>query len=152
MEIAASSGTQWHIPMTADYVNVVAGATGFGSQPNTPPWDVYLTFIGGIAVDPSGDSYYFGTGDASVGAPGSEDEVTMATSVPATPSGYSLVSSTTSGQTKTYVYSHSIANGENSVTVNSSLNIPLVGNLAVYRGVNGTSPVDVHMGQAPVRV
>jgi len=59
-----------------------------------------------------------------------------------TPSGYTLVDSTNTGQTTTYVYSHTVGSGDTGVTLAYSTSDSKVAALAVYRGIDTSSPVD----------
>jgi len=60
-----------------------------------------------------------------------------------TPSGYTLVDSVNTGQTTTYLYTHTVAS-DTSVSISYSTSAAKVASLAVYRGVDTSSPVDVY--------
>ncbi len=60
-----------------------------------------------------------------------------------TPSGYTLVDSKNTGQTTTYVYTHTVSS-DTAVTISYSTSDPKVASLAVYSGVDTSAPVDVH--------
>lgn len=59
-----------------------------------------------------------------------------------TPSGYTLVDSSNTGQTTTYAYTHVASAGDTDVTLTYSTSDAKVATLAVYSGVNASSPVD----------
>jgi RHS repeat-associated protein len=61
-----------------------------------------------------------------------------------TPSGYTLLDSQNTGQTTTYVYAHTVGSGDTGVTLAYSTSDAKVAVLAVYRGLNAASPVDVY--------
>jgi RHS repeat-associated protein len=61
-----------------------------------------------------------------------------------TPSGYTLVDSKTTGQTTTYVYTHTVGSSDTGVTLSYPNTVPKVASLAVYSGVNTTTPVDTY--------
>ena len=60
-----------------------------------------------------------------------------------TPSGYTLVDSVNTGQTTTYLYTHTVAS-DTSVSISYSTADAKVASLAVYRGLDTSSPVDVY--------
>ncbi len=69
LEVPASSGTQWGIPMTADHIYNVAGhstgAPGHGGD-GASAVNAFLSFPGGMAFDPVGDLYIADSGNNRV--------------------------------------------------------------------------------------
>ena len=136
-EVAASTGTQWGQSMTADDIyTVVGGGSGNDGEPAT---DVSLDNPEGISFDTKGDLYVADSNDTKVreviGAAPS-DTVT-------TPSGWTLQTSESSGATTTDVYTRALISSDTGVTLDYSASAPKVASLAVYRGVDTSSPIDV---------
>jgi RHS repeat-associated protein len=136
-EVAATSGTQWGQSMTADDIyTVVGGGSGGDGEPAT---DVELDAPEGITLDAAGDIFVADSVNSRIReviAPALGQTVT-------TPSGWTLQTSESSGATTTDVYTRTLASGDTGVTLDYSASLPKVASLAVYRGVNGSSPVDV---------
>ena len=65
-----------------------------------------------------------------------------------TPTGYTLQVSKSTGSTTTYLYTHTVASTDTSVTLDYSSSAPKAAVLTVYRGVNTTSPIDTSSSAA----
>ena len=140
-EVAATSGSDWGQSMSADDLYVVAGGgtpvpSASDPEDGVPASDVDLANEG-IAFDPTGDLLV--ADNAQVGevvAP------TTSSGSVTTPSGWTLQTTESSGATTTDVYTKELASTDTGVTLDYSLSAPKVASLAVYRGVNPSSPID----------
>ena len=139
-EVPAASGTDWGQSMTADDLYLVAGGgttapSATDPENGEPAIDVDLA-NGDIAFDPAGDLLVAdGVQVGEVVAPTIESV--------STPSGWTLQSSESSGATTTDVYTRALASSDTGVTLDYALGAtPKVASLAVYRGVNSSSPID----------
>jgi sugar lactone lactonase YvrE len=143
-EVVASTGTQWGQSMTANDLYTVAGSsagTSGSSGDGGPATSATFDNVKAISLDPHGDLIVADFSDdvvqeVALSATSGTDSVT-------TPSGYTLVDSKTSGQTTTSVYTHTVGS-DTGVTLSYSTSAPKVAALAVYSGVNTTSPVDAY--------
>jgi len=143
-EVAATTGTQWGQSMTAGDIYTVTGSstgTSGSSGDGGAASSALFNDPAGVALDPHGDLVIDDDGNSEVrevpkSAGSGTDSVT-------TPSGYTLVDSKTSGQTTTSVYTHTVGS-DTSVTLSYSTSAPKVAALAVFSGVNTTTPVDLY--------
>jgi RHS repeat-associated protein len=141
-EVPAASGTNWGQTMTADDLYVVAGGGTTAPSTSDPEDGEAATSVElaneGIAVDSSGDLLVADNVEVGeVVAP------TTSSGSVTTPSGWTLQSSESSGATTTDVYTRELVSSDSGVTLDYSAAAPKVASVAVYRGVNPTSPIDV---------
>ena len=143
-EVAAATGTQWGQSMTADDMYTVAGNSGGSAGVSGDGGAATSALLAGptaISLDPGGDLIINDWANNEVRqVPGSAGSGTDSVT---TPSGYTLVDAKTSGQTTTSVFTHTVGSDTN-VTLSYATSAPKVAELAVYSGVNTTTPVDVH--------
>jgi RHS repeat-associated protein len=145
-EVAVATGTQWGQSMTANDVYTVAGsASGSAGYSGDGGIGTSALFNGptGLVVDSSGDvvvtdAYNSVIRELANGGGGSGGSETVTT-----PSGYTLQATATTGSTTTYLYTHTVVSGDTGVTLSYSSAAPKSAVVAVYRGVNPTTPVDV---------
>ena len=142
-EVAAATGTQWGQSMTAGDIYTVAGSSSGSSGSSGDGGAATSALFAGtsaVALDPQGDLIIDDWSNSEI------REVPKAagsgTDSVSTPSGYTLVDSKTSGQTTTSVYTHTVGS-DTSVTLSYATSAAKVAELAVYSGVNTTTPVDV---------
>ena len=144
-ELANSTGTQWGQSMTAGDIYTIAGSssgTSGHSGDGGAATSAKFFSIQAISFDPYGnlviaDSYNHTVRELASSAGSGSESVT-------TPSGYTLVDSKTTGQTTTDVWTHAVTSTDTGVTLSYSSAAPKVASLAVYSGVNTTTPVDVY--------
>ena len=141
-EVPAASGTNWGQTMTADDLYIVAGGGTTAPSTSDPEDGEAATSVElaneGIAVDSSGDLLVAdNTQVGEVVAP------TTSSGSVTTPSGWTLQSSESSGATTTDVYTRELVSSDSGVTLDYSAAAPKVASVAVYRGVDPTSPIDV---------
>ncbi len=143
-EVPVSGGTQWGQSMTAGDMYTVAGnssGTSGNSGNGGAATSAKLNNSQGMSIDAQGDLMIADYGNNEVrevaATTGSGSETVT------TPSGYTLVDSKSTGQTTTYVWTHTVGASDTGVTLSYSSAVPKVASLAVYSGVNTTTPVDV---------
>jgi RHS repeat-associated protein len=137
-EVPATTGTQWSQSMTADDLYAVAGG-GSGGDGETAT-DVGLSLPEDVAVDSSGNLFIADSANDRI------REVDSASGTPqtvTTPTGWTLQSTESSGATTTDVYTRTLAASDTGVTLNYSTAASKVASLAVYRGADSSSPIDV---------
>jgi RHS repeat-associated protein len=136
-EVPAATGTQWGQSMTTGDVYTVAG--GGTAENGATATSAALYFPMGIAFDTGGDLFIADSANYQV------REVIAPVALPqtvTTPTGWTLQSTKTSGATTTDVYTRALVSGDTGVTLSYSAALPKVASLAVFRGVNTTSPID----------
>jgi RHS repeat-associated protein len=143
-EIAVATGTQWGQSMTANDVYTIAGSSsansGYAGDGGVGTSALFGS-LSGLALDSSGDVFIDDT-DNSVVRELSNSSSSGGSETLTTPSGYTLQATSTTGSTTTYIYTHTVVSGDTGVTLNYSSSALKSAVLAVYRGVNATTPVD----------
>jgi YD repeat-containing protein len=129
--------------MTAGDIYTVAGSSSGSSGSSGDGGAATSALFAGtsaVALDPQGDLIIDDWSNSEIReVPKTAGSGTDSVS---TPSGYTLVDSKTSGQTTTSVYTHTVGS-DTGVTLSYATSAPKVAALAVYSGVNTTTPIDV---------
>jgi YD repeat-containing protein len=143
LERPVSSGTHWGQSMTAGDAYTIAGACGGNSGYSGDggvATSALFANLASFSVAPSGSLYLTDTSNNALRV------VTATTSgtkpSPSAPSGYSLVTSVTSGSTTTYLYDHEVTSGDTAATIAYSGTGPETAVLASYANLSPTSPID----------
>ena len=142
---SCSSSCPWGLASTTanDIYTIVGSSSGSNgsSGDGGPATSALLSGPVGVALDSAGDLFVSDSSNnriQEVPVAGSSGSETVTT-----PSGYTLQATKSTGSTTTYVYTHLVGSGDTGVTLNYSSSAPKAAVLAVYRGINTTSPIDV---------